>query len=75
MKRHGIGNQRRIKHNYHSTIVFTSISTYFFCEGVRDRSHAEGGHLGSDGRNIPMEEMIELATTLLEKGMKGFRNK
>lgn len=29
----------------------------------------------SDGRKIPMEEMIELATTLLEKGMKGFRNK
>ncbi len=29
----------------------------------------------SDGRKIPMEEMIELATTLLENGMKGFRNK
>ena len=29
----------------------------------------------ADGRKIPMEEMIELATTLLEKGMKGFRNK
>ena len=28
-----------------------------------------------DGRKIPMEEMIELATTLLENGMKGFRNK
>ena len=26
----------------------------------------------SDGRKIPMEEMIELATTLLGKGMKGF---
>ena len=26
----------------------------------------------SDGRKIPMEEMIELATTLLEKGMKGY---
>ena len=25
-----------------------------------------------DGRKIPMEEMIELATTLLENGMKGF---
>jgi len=29
----------------------------------------------ADGRKVPMEEMIELATTLLEKGMKGFRNK
>ncbi len=29
----------------------------------------------SDGRKIPMEEMIELATTLLENGMKGYRNK
>ncbi len=29
----------------------------------------------ADGRKIPMEEMIELATTLLGKGMKGFRNK
>ena len=29
----------------------------------------------ADGRKIPMEEMIELTTTLLEKGMKGFRNK
>ena len=29
----------------------------------------------ADGRKIPMEEMIELATTLLENGMKGFRNK
>ena len=29
----------------------------------------------AEGRKIPMEEMIELATTLLEKGMKGFRNK
>ena len=29
----------------------------------------------ADGREIPMEEMIELATTLLGKGMKGFRNK
>ena len=29
----------------------------------------------SDGRKIPMKEMIELATTLLENGMKGFRNK
>ena len=29
----------------------------------------------ADGRKIPMEEMIDLATTLLEKGMKGFRNK
>ena len=29
----------------------------------------------ADGRKIPLEEMIELATTLLEKGMKGFRNK
>ena len=29
----------------------------------------------ADGRKIPMEKMIELATTLLEKGMKGFRNK
>ncbi len=28
----------------------------------------------ADGRKIPMEEMIELATTLLENGMKGFRN-
>ncbi len=28
----------------------------------------------ADGRKIPMEEMITLATTLLEKGMKGFRN-
>lgn len=28
----------------------------------------------SDGRKIPMEEMISLATTLLENGMKGFRN-
>ena len=27
---------------------------------------------GADGRKIPMEEMIELATTLLGKGMKGF---
>ena len=26
----------------------------------------------ADGRKIPMEEMIELTTTLLEKGMKGF---
>ena len=26
----------------------------------------------ADGRKIPMEEMIELATTLLGKGMKGF---
>ena len=26
----------------------------------------------SDGRKIPMEEMIELATTLLGKGMRGF---
>ena len=26
----------------------------------------------SDGRKIPMEKMIELATTLLGKGMKGF---
>lgn len=26
----------------------------------------------SDGRKIPMEEMIEFATTLLGKGMKGF---
>ncbi|WP_296333694.1 TetR/AcrR family transcriptional regulator [uncultured Treponema sp.] len=29
----------------------------------------------ADGRKIPMEEMIELATTLLEKGMRGFRNR
>ena len=29
----------------------------------------------ADGRKIPMEEMVELATTLLENGMKGFRNK
>ena len=29
----------------------------------------------ADGRKIPMEEMIELATTLLENGMKGFRNR
>ncbi len=29
----------------------------------------------ADGRKIPKEEMIELTTTLLEKGMKGFRNK
>ena len=29
----------------------------------------------ADGRKIPMEEMIELTTTLLERGMKGFRNK
>lgn len=29
----------------------------------------------ADGRKIPMEEMIELATTLLENGMKGFRGK
>ena len=29
----------------------------------------------SDGRKIPMEEMIELATPLLEKGMMGYRNK
>ena len=29
----------------------------------------------ADSRKIPMEEMIELATTLLENGMKGFRNK
>ena len=29
----------------------------------------------ADGRKIPMEEMIELATTLLENGMKGFRKK
>ena len=29
----------------------------------------------ADGRKIPMEEMIELATTLLENGMRGFRNK
>ena len=29
----------------------------------------------ADGRKIPMEEMIELATTLLENGMKGFRDK
>jgi AcrR family transcriptional regulator len=29
----------------------------------------------ADGRKIPMEEMIELTTTLLENGMKGFRNK
>ena len=29
----------------------------------------------ADGRKIPMEEMIELATTLLENGMKGYRNK
>ena len=29
----------------------------------------------ADGRKIPMEEMIELATTLLESGMKGFRGK
>ena len=28
----------------------------------------------ADGRKIPMEEMISLATTLLENGMKGFRN-
>lgn len=28
----------------------------------------------ADGRKIPMEEMILLATTLLENGMKGFRN-
>ena len=28
----------------------------------------------ADGRKIPMEEMIELATTLLENGMKGFTN-
>lgn len=28
----------------------------------------------ADGRKIPMEEMIELATTLLENGMRGFRN-
>ena len=27
----------------------------------------------ADGRKIPMEEMIELATILLENGMKGFR--
>ena len=26
----------------------------------------------ADGRKIPMEEMIELATTLIEKGVKGF---
>ena len=29
----------------------------------------------ADGRKIPMEEMIELTTTLLENGMKGFKNK
>ena len=29
----------------------------------------------SDGRKIPMEEMIELTTTLLEKGMKGFSSR
>ena len=29
----------------------------------------------ADGRKIPMEEMIELTTPLLEKGMKGFRGK
>ena len=29
----------------------------------------------ADGRKISMEEMIELTTTLLEKGMKGFRGK
>ena len=29
----------------------------------------------ADGRKIPMEEMIELTTTLLEKGMKGFSGK
>ena len=29
----------------------------------------------ADGRKIPMEKMIELATTLLENGMKGFRKK
>ena len=29
----------------------------------------------ADGRKIPMEEMIELATTLLENGMKGVRNR
>ena len=29
----------------------------------------------ADSRKIPLEEMIELATTLLGKGMKGFRNK
>ena len=29
----------------------------------------------ADGRKIPMEEMIELATTLLENGMMGYRNK
>jgi len=28
----------------------------------------------ADGRKIPMEEMISLATTLLENGMKGFTN-
>lgn len=27
----------------------------------------------ADGRKIPMEEMIRLATTLLEGGMSGFR--
>ena len=26
----------------------------------------------ADGRKIPMEEMIELATTLIERGVKGF---
>lgn len=29
----------------------------------------------ADGRKIPMEEMIELTTTLLENGMQGFRDK
>ena len=29
----------------------------------------------ADGRKIPMKEMIELATTLLENGMKGFSGK
>lgn len=29
----------------------------------------------ADGRKIPMEEMIELATTLIEKGVKGFCKK
>ena len=29
----------------------------------------------ADGRKISMEEMIELSTTLLKNGMKGYRNK
>ena len=29
----------------------------------------------ADGRKIPMDEMIALATTLLERGMSGFRGK